>query len=267
METTEQQLNHGQDNLGEIVNQNLELANRIEDAVLAVNFGDNRRIVPVANVETMTQLYEAGIGLDSRVTAEAKLGIASVFDRIAFDSENVRSQSFAIFEGENPIGSMSVLTTPKSWIAKQRYFQKGVDGVKVLDAHAISGPELPEFYIIPGWTKVTDSHRGLLAHPGFTAFRNVIEILEDSAPDDTWMEAVAQGQLPSDMRRKAFELSDNEVGTVIPFDEFPFDADMIGVSSGGSTSTVKMARLLGLAKLDNLGSVSTLGPVFAKKIK
>lgn len=263
MKTTEQHLNHGQ----EMVNQNIELANRIEDAVLAVNFGDNRRIVPVADVETMTQLSEAGLGLDYRVIAEAKPGIASVFDRISFDPENVRSQSFAIFEGENPIGSMSVLTAPKSWIAKQRYFQKGADGVKVLDAHTISGSELPEFYIIPGWTKVADSHRGSLAHPGFTTFRNIIEILEDSAPDDTWMETVAQGQLPSDMSRKAFELSHNEVGTVIPFDEFPFDADMIGVSSEGSTSTVKMARLLGLNKFDNLGSVSTLGPVFAKKIK
>jgi hypothetical protein len=266
METTEQQLNHGQDNLGETESQNSELAKEVDSAVLAVDFGDNRKIVPVKDIETMVKLYEAGLGKDSRVRAMAESGIASVFEGVAFDPENVRSQAFAIFEGETPVGSMAVVTAPKKWIAKQRYFQKEHEGIRVVDAHAISGPELPEFYIIPGWTELQPSHRVLLTRPGLVAFHGAIKTLENSAPDGTWMELVARGQLPPNKRKESFDLADKEVGSLIPFDEFPSDVGLFGQVHQESTSTVKIARLLGLSELENIGQVATLGPVFVKKI-
>jgi len=267
MEKSEQKINLTPGNSGEIVYRDVKLANLIEDAVLAVNFGEGRTVVPIDSSETITQLNAANLGTDYRVTAESKSGTASVFDRIAFDPENVRSQSFAICEGEKAVGSMSFIVEPKSWItANERYFQKSDEGIIILDAHAVTGSELPEFYITPGWTKVLDSHRGLLALPGFKAFMNVMEVLEESAPEGTWIETVAQGQLPYETSGKAVGLSKNEVGTVIPFDEFPFDVGLFGLCSEGSASTVKTARLLGLSEVKGICSPSTLGPVFAKKI-
>lgn len=268
MENSEQKINYTSENSSEIAFRDVKLANSIEDAVLAIDFGEGRSVVPIDSNETIKQLKYVDLGTDFRVTGESKPGIASVFDRIAFDPENLRSQSFAIYEGEKPVGSMSFIIEPKSWIVQnERYFQKSDEGVKVLDAHAVTGSELPEFYITPGWTKVADSHRGLLAIPGFHAFKDVMEILERSAPEGTWIEVVAQGQLPYETNGKAVELSKSEVGTIIPFDQFPFDFSLFGLSGEGSVSTVKMARLLGLNEIKDICSPSTLGPVFAKKIR
>ncbi|MEI6850829.1 MAG: hypothetical protein WCK26_02585 [Candidatus Saccharibacteria bacterium] len=268
MENSEQKINTIQDNSGETSFRDVELANSIEDAVLAINFGEGRTVVPIDSIETIDQLKKAKLGVDYRVVENSEPGITSVFDRIAFDPKNVRTQSFAIYEGDKPVGSMSFIIEPKSWIVEnERYFQKRGEGVIVLDAHAVSGPELPEFYITPGWTKVSDSHRGSLALPGFRAFMSVMEVLEDSAPEGTWIEAVAQGQLPYDANNEAVNLSKSEVGTVIPFNELPFDMSLFGLSSEGSASTVKMAKSLGLNEIMDICSPSTLGPVFAKKIK
>ncbi len=267
MITPEKHPGSGAENYGEAIFRDVELANRIEDAVLMTRFGEGRMAVPVTDGEVISQLEGAGLGLDYRAVLESRPGIASTAEGIAFDPENVRSQSFAVYEGENPVGVMSIVVAPKVWLAKQRYFKKEADGVTVLDAHAIYGPELPDFCIIPAWTKVLDSHRGLLAHPGFSAMKDVIEILESSAPPSTWMEVAAGGLLPQSERAKLHELISLSAGSIVKNEELPFDINIFGQPSNDSLSTVKMAKLLGLSKVEEVGYSVNLGPVFTKKVR
>ena len=255
------------ENHRETIFRDVELANRVEDAVLMTGFGDGRIAVPVTDGEVISQLEGAGLGLDYRAVLESRPGISSTAEGIAFDPENVRSQTFAIYEGENPVGVMSVVVAPKVWLAKRRYFKKEAEGVMVVDAHAVYGLELPDFCIIPAWTKVLDSHRGLLAHPGFSAIKDVIEILESSAPPGTWMEIAAGGLLPQSEMGKVHELTSLSAGSIIKNEELPFDINIFGQASNDSLSTVKMAKLLGLSKVEEVGYSVNLGPVFVKKVR
>ncbi|MCL5970052.1 MAG: hypothetical protein M1450_00920 [Patescibacteria group bacterium] len=221
---SEGQLNH-EVSSGNAYPEN-EFANKILNTIRSIHFGDNCKIVPVVSHEIISQIKRTEIGGDYRAKAEAENGIASVFDGLAFDPEKIRSQSFAFYEGENPVGLMSAVIAPRPWIAEQRYFKREEGkGIRVVDAHTISGEELPEFYIIPAWTKVLDSHRGKFAIPGFNAFKKVMQEIEGSSPTDTWMQVIAQGKLPFDKRENAIELSKREIGTLIPLEEFPFDPE------------------------------------------
>jgi len=267
MENNESRLSQEQGSQNEILYKDNELANRLAQAVLTVNFGEGRRVAPIFGADNIAELAEAGLAIDYRVLLEAGNGVSSVSEGLAFDSENVRSQSYIIYENEKPIGSMSFLVAPKKWIQRQRYFQKNDDGIGIADARAVTGSDFPDFYIIPGWAQVLDSHRGHLAISGFRAFSNAIKTIEEAAPEGTWMEAVAEGQLPYEYRGKSMQLARAGIGAVISYEKFPFDVNIMGLNSAGSASTVKMARSLGLAEAKNVYSPSTLGPVFAKRVR
>jgi len=242
------------------------LAIQLTHLMTSENFGDSR-IVSVDSKDILSQLNEAKMEQDYRVKAEPEEGIASTFEGVAFDPEKLRSQSFAIYEQEKPVGVMSLVIAPKPWIEQQRYYKKEDDGVRVVDAHTITAQDIPDFYIIPGWTQVTPSHKGKFAARGFSMFKKAIELIQSNAPKNTWMEVTAQGRLDRQKRKASISFAREKHDKFIPKDELPFDIETIGEIAPGSSSTAKMARLMGLERVEDVGSDSTLGPIFAKKVK
>ena len=244
-----------------------ELAENLLGKVGDGNFGINYRLVPVTSLDIVEQIQRTEIkGIDYRAKIDPENGFASVFDGLAFDPEKVRSQSFALYEKESPVGVMTAVIAPRTWIAEQRYFARENGGARVVDAHAVTGDELPNFYIIPAWTKVLSSHRLKFVIPGFRAFRKVMQEIQESAPSNTWMEAIAQGQFPFERKEELIKLSRRSLNTFIPEDELPFGLKIIGKNNSGSSSSVKMARLMGMKQIADLGSNLTLGPVFTKRV-
>jgi len=244
-----------------------KLAEELVKIVTDFNFGDGCVIRPVTSPDIVEQIKQTEIrGIDYRAKTEPENGFASVFEGLAFDQEKVRSQSFAIYEQESPVGVMSFVIAPKTWIAEQRYFMRENGGVRVVDAKAVTGTELPNFYIIPAWTKVISTHRLKFAIPGFRAFTRVMTKIQESSPQHTWIESIAQGQFPFDKKEELVELSKRALNTFIPEHELPFNLKLVGKNNPGSSSTVKMAKVMGLNQIDNLGSGLTLGPVFTKKV-
>jgi hypothetical protein len=244
------------------------LANGIYEKVKSINFGDGFKIKPVITEETVTALKDVLVGIDYRAKINPENGFASMFEGLAFDPQRLRSQSFAIINEETnkPVGTITAIIAPKPWISTQRYFMREENGVRVRDFKAVSGDKLPEFVIIPAWTKVVSEYLGHFAIPGFHAFKKMMEFIQQGAPKNTWMESIAQGEWPVDRRDELTKLTDQGVGTFIATSELPFTLDLIGKNSRGSSSSAKMAPIMGLSKINNLGSSVSLGPSFAKRV-
>lgn len=245
-----------------------QLAQDIYGAIRKANFGSNFRVVPVTSLDIVEQLKASEIkGVDYRAKTETEDDFAPVFDGLAYDSENVRSQAIALYEGDEPVGVMTQVIAPRKWIEKQRYFEREQNGIYVRNFKTVSRNGLPDFMIIPAWTKVIQKHLLRFAIPGFRAFRNAMSQIVESAPENTWMEAIAQGQFPFDQREKLLVIAERDVGTFVPKGELPFKMSLIGKNNNGSSSSVKMSRVMGLRQIQNIGSAMSLGPVFAKKLR
>jgi hypothetical protein len=245
------------------------LANGIYSQVEGVGFGSRYQIKPVVSSETAQALKDVLGGIDYRAKIEPEPGYGSVFEGLDFDSERLRSQSFALYDQEKnrPVGIMTAIVAPKIWVSNQRYFKRESGGARISDFKAITGHDLPDFLIIPAWTKVVPEHLGHFAIPGFRAFRRMMGLIQDKAPENTWMEAIAQGEWPVARRDELAKLTDQGVGAYIPQEDLPFSLDQIGKNNKGSSSSVKMAPVMGLKRIDGLGSSVSLGPSFAKRVK
>jgi len=100
------------------------LAQEVYGAIRRANFGSNFRVVPVTSPNIVEQLKASEIKyIDYRAKTEKEDGFAPVFDGLAFDSENVRSQAIALYEGDEPVGVMTQIIAPRKWVEKQRYFE------------------------------------------------------------------------------------------------------------------------------------------------
>ena len=244
------------------------LAQEVYGAIRRANFGSNFRVVPVTSPNIVEQLKASEIKyIDYRAKTEKEDGFAPVFDGLAFDSENVRSQAIALYEGDEPVGVMTQIIAPRKWVEKQRYFEIRENGIYVRNFEIVSKNGLPDFMIIPAWTKVTSKHSLHFAIPGFRAFQDAMSQIVKSAPENTWMEAIARGQFPSDRRNELLTIAERGVGTFVSKEELPFEISMIGKNDNGSSSSVKMARVMGLEQIQISGSAISLGPVFAKKLR
>ena len=246
------------------------LAKGIYHSVENISFGNGYDFVPVTTSELAQKIKDSSLGgLDYRAKMVPEPGFASVFDGLAFDPENVRTQSFALLarKEKEPVGVMSAVIAPQSWILNQRYFQRATDGVRICDFSTISNDKIPEYLIIPAWTKVVPDHLVHFAIPGFRAFHKVMAVLQESAPENTWMEAIAQGEWPMSRNEEMLQLLDRGLGAYIDQAELPFQLEQVGKNNKGSLSSVKMAPLMGLQRIGRLGSARTLGPVFAKRVK
>jgi hypothetical protein len=245
------------------------LANTVFEQAATANFTDRYELIPVTSLDNIQKAVDAGIGFDERTRFQQGDGYGSLFDGLAFDKENIRTQAVILLdrEKETPVGIMSTAILPQSAFGEQRYFQRVTGGVQIRDISVVTGSNLPDFVVVPAWTNVVPEHRGRFALSGFHAFGKVMGAIEEAAPDNTWMEIVAQGLWPTPQRRELVAFASQPVGTFIPESALPFSLDIIGRSSPGARATEKLATKIGLQKREGLGSATSLGPIFTKRIK
>ncbi|MEI8361220.1 MAG: hypothetical protein WCG01_03770 [bacterium] len=245
------------------------LANSIYEQGKAVNFGVGRELRPIISIDDVEKIKDEKLGFDYRAYIDPIEGYGSVFDGLAFDEKAVRSQSFSILETEKPIAIMTIVIAPKFWIEQQRYFETLQEGVKIIDARGVvKSQEQPDFFVIPAWTQVVSTHKNKLAMPRVRTFKNILSKIEELSPKNTYIETIAQGQLRREKEGAVDTLlAAHQLNDLISFNDLPFDAELMGKNSEGSSSTVKMAGFFGLNKAENICSAGTLGPVFYKQFK
>ncbi|MFC1622322.1 hypothetical protein ACFL13_03015 [Patescibacteria group bacterium] len=250
------------------MSQENSLSSEMIASLEGISFGPDTTFMPVDSNEALDMLgKKINQYFDFRASIEGMEGVAPLSEGLAFDPEKLRVQMFVLLEQEEVVGGMTMIIAPKPWIAKQRYFERvGDEGVIVRDFKSVSGGAIPEFLIIPAWTKVDPKHLTKFAIPGFTAFEKLYGTILENAPEDTWVEAVAQGKHTKENVRLN-SLANRDVGTFIGAEELGIPLDDIGINSEGSSSSMKMARLIGLKEVDNIASTTSLGPIFVKHVK
>lgn len=214
------------------------------------------------NTEYRKIIYTPELAMDFRTKINPEDGYASVFDGLDFDPGNVRSHAFYIESAGEPIGVISFVIAPARWIEEQRYVINQQGTFILTNFNHVNGlDQTPPFLIIPGLAVVKTQYRTDFAIPGFRFFNQVMDEVQCNAPDGTFCEANARGKV--DLEQTRFLLEYN-VGQEIDPSLLPMNE--LGVNYPGSSSSVKMAKLLGLTQIENVGSARTLGPVFVKKV-
>jgi len=232
-------------------------------------FGAQYKLVPVINKNVVKQVQATIRHLDNKARVTTDNEYATVFEGLAFDPHRVRSQAFTIFDKvtRKPVAVSAFILAPTKWILSKRYFEKASDGIIIRDfRHLSHNDQQPNFLFFPGWTYVDPGYRLQFALPGFRAIKNVMTYIRANAPNHTWAEEIPRGTWPRNRETETVALAKNPVGTHIFADQLPFELSAMGINSPGSSSSVKVARHLGLEKITNISSVSTLGPVFASQL-
>lgn len=244
-------------------------ANQLYHHAASVSFGHEHQLEPLVNDQQATRIFASAVAtIDYRAKLFRENGYASVYEGLAFDPEVVRSQLFLLSEAANelPVAVLTVIIAPQAWIAKQRYFRRHPTGVELTDFSTNTSQPLPDFVIIPGWTKVAPLHLGRFAVPGFRAFQRVLKTVTAAAPANTWVESSTQGQWPAERRAELHLLSSQPLGSIFMPAELPFPPEMIGQPHPVSRASSKIAPILGLRRLPDIGSTMSLGPVFVRQV-
>lgn len=243
-----------------------QIAFSIAKEVGSINFGDGFGLYPVVD-STAYSLVKKTLGMDVRVRDMAGGEFASVFDGLAFDGDKVRTQAFSVFKEGVPVGLITMAIVPSFYIDQQRYLLKEEDGIRICDFKTINHGEKPDFLVVPAFTKVDPEYLLKFAIPGFRAICKILQIIKKSAPQNTWIEIIAQGQLYGVERDRLNQLVKlRGLGSLIGQEDLQFPLSQIGKNNEGSSSSVKLARLLGMRKVPNVGYCSNLGPVFSANI-
>lgn len=240
------------------------LSDEINSRVQNISFGENINIVRVDNKDKFAELSDSGLGLDYRTKSENSDKFASLFDGLAFDENRIRTQSYFLKDKEKVAAIITFAITPRKWANEQMYLKKKNSGIEICDFSSLNN-ENPEFVISPAWTKVDSEYLNKFAIPGFKLFKNVLEILENKSPQNTFLEISARGNYIKKGELQEF-LKEKGVGSFIPESELSFKLEEIGIPSKGAESTAKMARLLNIPLLPDVATTS-LGPVFVKRAK
>ncbi|MCX6712774.1 MAG: hypothetical protein NTY66_01045 [Candidatus Vogelbacteria bacterium] len=265
------------------------LTETIADVFRSANFGEGIEVVPVTGPAIVEEIRHSELrGLDRRSPMEGNETTASVFEGLDFDPERLRSQVVALYaniEGKRtPVALATIVIAPKAVIKDERYWEKTADGLVLKGFQtelSVNGMEtaLPDFVIEPAWTKVDPRFLGRFAITGFRTIKNALHTLEEKAPANTYIEIQAQGNLPyrGDDDPTFPELrNETEIGKVIRSEDLPMMEtnrgeiniiNIFGQNTEGSSSTVKMAKLLDVPRIENIAGQLTLGPVFRKQIK
>ena len=240
------------------------LSDEINSSIQNISFGENINIVRVDNKDKFAELSDSGLGLDYRTKSENSDKFGSVFEGLSFDENKIRTQSYFLKDKEKVAAIITFAITPRKWANEQMYIRKKDSGIEICDFSTLNKENL-EFIISPAWTKVDPEYLNKFAVPGFKLFKNVLEILENKSPQNTFLEITARGNY---IKKGELQESLKEKGVVtfMSEDELPFKLDEIGVPSKGAESTAKMARLLNIPQLQDVATTS-LGPVFIKKAK
>jgi len=240
------------------------LSDDINSEVNKISFGENINIIHVDNQTKYQEVIDSGLGFDYRAKNENSDKIVSVFEGLDFDKNKIRTQSYFLKDREKIAAIMTFAIIPQKISKEQRYFKKAEGGIEVCDFNSLY-VDIPEFIISPAWTKVDPKYLTKFAVPGFKLFKNILQILENKSPGNTWLEVSARGTYPTRDILEKF-LKEKDVGVFISNEKLPFNINMFGVASNESESTVKMARLLNIPQLQDIAT-TTLGPVFSKKAR
>jgi hypothetical protein len=244
------------------------LADQVWNVVKAAGFGEQYRVAPVTTPEIVEGIKVSLGGLDARARMKSGTRFASVFEGLAFDPERVRCQAVAIVEGCRPIGLMTQVIVPPWYIEAQRYFVKTDCGVRVAGFREINGGKIADFLIIPAWTKIDPDFwhlRGIVV-PGIRAMNGALSVMKAHAPPNTYIELTAKGKADAGEKQRIEVLAQRETGTVIPEKELPLPLIDVGQNYDGSSASVSFAERLGLERIEGVGAVPSLGPVFIKPL-
>lgn len=244
-------------------------AQEVCGAMKNAGFGEEFRTQPVVDESTIQQIKASKLqGLDYRAKINPEPGFSSTFEGLAFDPDHIRTQSTAIYDKEKPIGLMTHVIAPRKWIEQQRYFERVDGGIRIRDFRAVSNSGMADFMVIPGWTILDTDYRfpRKIIRPGFAAFNKIMDMIQASAPKNTYVEAVAMGRFPPSERQKLLDIATLDLDTFVPSKELPFELDMIGLNADGSMASVNMAERMGLNRVVGLGASRSLGPVFVKQL-
>lgn len=236
------------------------ISDTLDSFAKQVQFAKGFKLNPLENNVQYKKIKDSGLSIDYRAEE-------SLFGGIDFDATKLRSRTYSINNGNEVAGIMTLLIGSYNYISKIRYFEKNEKGIFVKDIQSILKSTSPDYLIIPAWTNVKSKYKGSFAISGFNFFKRSMEFLMDESPNNTWLELVAQGEIPCSMKDKIEKILENNLGKLIPKKELPFKLDMIGKNINGSNSVIKVAKLIGLERIKNVGAPYSLGPVFAKKVK
>lgn len=236
----------------------------IDNVVREFSFGEGFSVSRLNTKEKFEAVSNSDVGVDFRANQEGADGLSSVFEGLSFDPENTRVQAYYIETEGKIVAIMTFAIVPKKFIVEQRYIRKKEGGVEICDINSLIG-KVPDFNIVPAWTKVDDEYKTKFAIVGFRLIKKVLETLEQKSPQNTCIEVSALGDNRlSKINSKL--IKDHKVGDFVLEKDISYSLDEIGVSSEGSRSTVKMAKLLDIPEMTGVGTVS-LGPVFIKEVK
>lgn len=241
------------------------LAENIDALAEERSFGEDVKIVRIDSPEKVDAVIQAELGMDFRVKIEAEEGLASVFEGVDFDPKQFRTQSYLLEKNGEAVAVITFAIAPKKFIEKQKYFRKVDGGIEVCDFKMLTGGS-PDFLIIPGWAKVAKPYLSKFAWPGFKLFNDVLKTLQEESPENTWIEITAQGT-NTNREETGWWAEEARVGDFFPEDQLPFKLEQLGVPADSAVSTSKMADLLKIPQIPNVGDSSSLGPVYAKVVK
>jgi len=240
------------------------LSEDINTEVKNTSFGENIDIVNLDNIEKYKAVIDSGLTVDYRMRKENEEGSAFTFKGLDFDKDRVRTQSYYLKDKEKIAAIMTFVIAPKKWVIEQKYLKRIEDGMEICDFKSIN-KEDPEFVISPAWTQVDPAYLTKFAIPGFKMFKNVLQILENKSPQNTWVEVATKGTYTKkDELLKLLE--DKNPGSFISKEKLPFNLEDIGVPAKESESTSKMANLLNIPQIPDVSNL-TLGPVYVKRAR
>jgi hypothetical protein len=237
--------------------------NKISD----LDYGKEFCYKPIVDMETYS-LVKSNLGMDIRSKCKKNEKFESVFAGLDFDPDRIRSQAFSVYCNGIPILVSTICIVPKVWIEEQRYIYNDDGRIKVCNIQLITNKEIPNFLIVPAWTRLNKFYTQRFAIKGVRILIAIINFLSYSAPIGTSIEIVAQGLIGKEKQQAISELIEKVgTGNYISEEDLFFSRDIIGKNYPGSTATVKAAVALGLKKIVDTGAGTTLGPVFIKSVK
>ncbi|NMC36349.1 hypothetical protein GYA49_04865 [Candidatus Beckwithbacteria bacterium] len=243
----------------------IALSNQVEKNP---DLGTGIRLESIRSKASFIEAQNTGLHPGFLEKAETVVGNISITEGLDFDPNNIRTQGFLLRDEEKIIGTASFAILPRPAIGQQRYFKMSEKGLYICDFSSVGGGEV-DFIFMPSWAMLLPEYRSNtgIAIGGFRLFEKIFNIVSDNIPEgrNVWTETTARGMF-EDSAFLAKLLASKLVGSFVPFSELPFKPNIVGLARQESVSTVKMARLLGITRINDLSSPFSLGPVFAKQL-
>ena len=215
-------------------------------------------------------LLGSEIWCDYRVRSLASEDLNIVLSWLEFDKNLVRTEIIVIYDKEKPVWEMTFIITPwKIFRENCRYLQKVEWWIKILDFETLTKENIPEFVVSLWWTKILDEYRWKFTHSWFGLQKAIVNKIKDSCPENTFIEAIAQGQFYSnnflEYREKLFKLW---IWIYLKQEDLDFPLEIIWIPKKSSRSTAKFAaNHLWLTRYEGVWDYKTLWLVYYWKVR